>query len=146
MKNKALYLAAAVSLAMSGCSLLRGFPGPGVPPTILECKLHGTCQIDLDVDNCVITPQYDEIHVKPGNFKAKIHWKLKSPHYSFRRDGVFIKQPTDQFTSIPTGNKSVFTLEDAKTQGGRFPYGIRIHDDRNNVDCKDFDPVIVNEM
>ena len=100
------------------------------------------------VADCNVRVDYKVVWVTKGHHDAKIHWRIDDPGaYSFLADGVFIKTPHNGvFTKVPTGNKQLFTLNDANASGGSYDYGVRIRDERNNVDCPVLDPVIINEM
>jgi hypothetical protein len=139
---KALCLAGAITFGISGCALVR----TGPPPGALQCTGSGVCQVVVSVAGCKVSVDYDIVWVG-GAQDVKIHWLISDPgDYSFADDGVFIKTPTTQFSKVPTGNKKLFILNDKKTQGGQFYYGVQVHDDKNNVDCPVLDPVIINEM
>jgi hypothetical protein len=145
MEAKSLCLAGILVVAVVGCAA----SGPRTPPPgSLVCNPGGVCTVKVAVAGCKVDVDYKTVWVSKGNRDAKIHWKIEDPGaYSFLPDGVFIKTPHNGvFTKVPTGNKKLFTLNDANAYPGEYNYGVRIRDEKNNTDCPVLDPVIVNEM
>lgn len=145
MKATSLCLAGLLIAAVAGCAA----PGPRTPPLgALVCNPGAVCTVKVFVAGCSVDVDYKIVWVTRGHLDAKIHWQIDDPgEYSFLPDGVFIKTPQKGvFTPVPTGNRKLYTLNDANAYGGRYDYGVRIRDDRNGVDCPVLDPVIINEM
>jgi hypothetical protein len=143
-------IAAGLGLGLTGC---------GPKSVAANCDGTGACKVDVKVTSCTSTATAlsvdpDPLPVTKAN---NIFWELKhasSDNFRFRNaDGVILKTPDDDFDGpeAQADNKK-FKLHDknSKAKPGeelRYPYSINLQklDAGNWVDCKTFDPTIVNK-
>jgi hypothetical protein len=124
MARKSLICAAVVTAGLMGCA------GPKALAPV-ECS-GGRCDVDVQVDNCVITTS--DINNTGAN---NIFWNIKSSGYVFPDEavhlGVWLKSPLPSGCDSPTGvftdpkrqNDTQFKLHDKGTRG-TYCYGVTV--------------------
>jgi hypothetical protein len=143
-------IAAGLGLGLTAC---------GDKPLAANCDGTGACKVDVKVTSCTstatsLTVVPDPLPVTKAN---NIFWELDSTStalFQFRdNDGVILKTPDDDFVDAQAqANNKKFKVHDknSKAKPGeelRYPYSINLQklDAGNWVDCKTFDPTIVNK-
>jgi hypothetical protein len=139
-------------LALPGCKDDKGLLSG-------NCDGTGACKVDVSVTSCsaqstTLTINPDPLPVKKAN---NIFWELDQASTSLYRfrdgDGVVLKTPDSDFDGPEAqANNKKFKLHDKNSKATtgqelRYPYSINIQKLESGtwVDCKTFDPSIVNK-
>jgi len=126
----------------SVCALLLGCATFAPPSARVNCN-SGQCNVDVHVENCVITAP--DVHV----FQAtNIFWNIdqasKQAGYKYPNDsarpGIWVKQ--GPLPPPERQNDWTYKLHDNNQDKGAFPYGVRVV--KGSAACSDLDPSIVN--
>ena len=140
MKSRALLLAAATSLALSGCATME------TAKSGASCN-ENVCHIRLNITSCkpsgsAITAYPDEAHIGRGSHE--IHWDIASTGYEFTANGITFKKPAGSvFTSAQKLTGTKYKWHDNNTAPGRYDYNIEVMSASGSV-CR-CDPTIVND-
>jgi hypothetical protein len=142
MKNRALYCCIAVS-ALAGCSTL-GVPmgGRDGDSPSNPCK-KSKCDVDVVVVSCTdIRADPPKIYIEARN-KAKIHWYLKTPGYTFAAKGIEWKDAKGHGEfETPEPGATEFRWKDKNTTPGEYDYNIHLIGPGGG-NC-DYHPTVVN--
>lgn len=142
MKNRALYCCIAVSV-LAACSTLgpKGLGRDGDSPNN-KCK-KSKCDVDIIVNTCTdIQADPPKIYIEAGN-KAKIHWYLKAPGYTFTARGIEWKDRRgDGEFETPEPGATEFRWKDKSTTAGEYDYNIHLTGPGGEP-C-DYHPTVVN--
>jgi len=138
MNAHRLICAGALCLGILGCATL-------APPGARKDCHSGQCDVDVHVENCVITAP--DVHVFES---TNIFWNIDQASmqagYKYPPDpppGIWIKDGNPgQFDSPQRLNDGKFKLHDKNTAKGTSRYGVRV--ERGSNTCPDLDPSIVN--
>jgi hypothetical protein len=141
-----LVLVTTCSLLIAAC----GSAGLANPEASSFAGCQGAdCRVDVNVNNCVVSPFPDPIPVPPSNNVIK--WTIKATDgtgYHFPHDGIRIKGPSDSGIKPDPGvigNGKMFVMHDDHTVHGPIPYAVLVVRDSNGVACPLLDPIILNQ-
>lgn len=165
MKNRALFLASTVALAVSACTSLTpmaqpayggGQSGDPYAAERAEIKSRHARLKECDADECSITVTVtgepcdktkikadpDELAVMRTRRGVLIKWEVTTPGYTFdRRDGIFFKDPQSQFQCRPRNHATEYECRNKNDDRKDYAYGITLVKD--GVKCAT-DPTIIN--
>jgi hypothetical protein len=161
MKNRALFLVSAVAVAVSACNAIApmGYPAPGADPYaaeradirsrhahLRECDAE-ECSVTVTVtsepcDRTKIKADPEELAVVRTRRGVLIKWEVTTPGYTFdRRDGIFFKDPQNQFQCRPRNRLTEFECRNKNDDRKDYAYGITLVKD--GAKCV-ADPTIIN--
>jgi hypothetical protein len=138
MAMKRLICVGAICVGLLGCATL-------APPGARKDCNSGQCDVDVHVENCVITAP--DVHV----FQAtNIFWNIDQAStqagYKYPEDparpGIWIKDPPQGQFEPERQNDGRYKMHDKNTVKASFRYGVRVV--RGGATCPDLDPTIVN--
>ena len=124
---------------------LQGFITSNALAAAVNCGNTGSCDVDVHVENCVITAPDIDVFVATNIF-WNIDQASKQAGYKYpagpARPGVFMKDaPQGQFDPERL-NDWKYKVHDRNTAKGTFHYGVRVV--KGSTTCPDLDPSVVN--